>query len=148
MVHSVRRYLRCVAKEQDWQELRDDLRDLPMLQIRKMKSREGKITQLASKNTDLLISRPVSFLPCQAIHETQAESKLLSSLHHHCPIFSKQWSPELCFLILLSHSTDNIIPFVQPARIMDKVAYGPQETGSGPQSPRICLVALRGSVFT
>lgn len=52
-----------MVKKQDWQELRDRLRDLPILQIRKTRPGEGKITQLASKNSGLLMPRPVSFLP-------------------------------------------------------------------------------------
>lgn len=55
----------------------------------------------------------------------QAESKLFLSLNHHCTVPSEQQSPELCFSILLSHSTADKIPFAQLARVKDKAVYGP-----------------------
>lgn len=58
----------------------------------------------------------------------KAKSKLFLSLNHHCTVPSEQQSPELCFLILLSHSTANKIPFAQLSRVKDKVVCGPQET--------------------
>lgn len=115
------RYSLWMVNRQSGKNWKNDLGDLPTLQIRKTRSREGKITQPASKNWRR--------------HEPEAESKLVSLLYRHCTFPSKQQHPGWRFSVLPTQGIDK--------NICTGHQSNGQETRPVPQSPQTCLVALR-----